>query len=89
MVITLDSVFEKLREYMNRSITVDELADWALNAILVYEFEGKNYEAIRNILCRLGLANIKSYGITWDDCKNYFSILGYKVNIQYEHDFVA
>jgi len=36
---------------------------------------------IRNILGHLGLADVREFGLSWDDCYDYLSQLGYQVKV--------
>jgi hypothetical protein len=46
------------------------------------DFESKNFELIRDILARIGFANVREFGLTWDDCYNYLHKLGYNVRVE-------
>ncbi|HEY9245530.1 MAG TPA: hypothetical protein VIO11_01660 [Candidatus Methanoperedens sp.] len=45
------------------------------------DFESHDFEAIREVVGRLGLADLKAFGMTWEDCENFLSRLGYKARI--------
>ena len=36
---------------------------------------------VRDILARLGLADVKAFGLFWDDCNDYMKKLGYVLKI--------
>jgi len=46
------------------------------------EFEEGEIETLRNIVSRLGLADVKAFGMTWEDCEDFLSRLGYRVSIR-------
>jgi len=46
------------------------------------EFEESQAELIGNILGHIGLADVKEFGLTWDDCHEYLCKLGYKVYVE-------
>ncbi len=78
------SPFDKLRviiqdfcKSLNREIDLQTLVNWAEDMIREADFESKNFELIRDILARIGLANVREFGLTWDDCYNYLHKLGY------------
>lgn len=81
-MITKDIIGEKLLKYINREITLVELIDWAENTICEGEFEEPQSELIRDILGHIGLADVKEFGLSWDDCYEYLKRLGYKVSIE-------
>lgn len=81
MKITREHIKTKLLQYLNHSITTEELVDWAEDAIQEAEYNSKDFDKIRDILSRLGLADVKEFGLTWDDCYNFLSALGYQVEV--------
>lgn len=81
MKITREEIKTKLLQYLNRSLTTEELVDWAENAIQEAEYDSKDSDIIREILGRLGLADVKEFGLTWDDCYNFLKALGYRIEI--------
>jgi len=81
MKITKEEVVRKLLSYLNHSSSLEELVDWAESAICEAEYDERDFELIRNILGHLGLANVREFGLSWDDCYNYLSQLGYQVKV--------
>jgi len=45
------------------------------------DFEEHDFEILRDIVSRLGLADVKSFGISWEDCEDFLSRLGYRASI--------
>ena len=37
---------------------------------------------LRNIIARIGLADVKAFGLTWEDCYEFLSSLGYRVEVK-------
>lgn len=79
--VTKEELMAKLLAYLNRSITLQALVDWAEKMVQEAEYDEKDYELIKSILAHLGLADVKQFGLTWDDCYDYLSALGYKVRV--------
>ena len=46
------------------------------------DFQQENYETIREIVGRLGVADVKAFGLTWENCENFLNRLGYAVRIE-------
>ncbi len=46
------------------------------------DFEEQDYETVRDIVSRIGLADVKAFGITWEDCEDFLSRLGYRLMIK-------
>ena len=82
MVITSEVLVTKLSDYLHRAISLSELVDWAELAMMEGEFDEANFEVIRNIVAQLGLADVRAFGINWDDCIDMFEQLGYKAQLQ-------
>ena len=40
------------------------------------------FEAVRDIISLLGLADVREFGLTWEDCESFLSRLGYAVQIK-------
>jgi len=57
-----------LIKYINRKIDLPNLVNWAENMIREADFESGSFELIRDILARIGLADVREFGLTWDDC---------------------
>jgi len=45
------------------------------------DYAEEDFELIKNILSHLGLADVKEFGLSWDDCYGYLSQLGYRVKV--------
>ena len=82
MLITKEVLGEKLLQYINREMTLTELVDWAEDMISEGEFESSASELIRDILGHIGLADVKEFGLTWDDCYDFLKRLGYQVTVE-------
>ena len=82
MLITRDVLGDKLLQYINREITLAELIDWAEKMICEGEFEESQSAVIRDILGHIGLADVREFGLNWDDCYEYLKRLGYQVNVE-------
>lgn len=81
MKVTRKDLAHKLIDYLFHRITLAELVNWAEMSMMEADFEEKDYETLRDITSRLGLADVKAFGIAWEDCENFLLRLGYKVNL--------
>jgi hypothetical protein len=81
MKVNRQLVALKLIDYLYHRITLPQLIDWAEWAMMDADFDARDLNLLREIVGRLGLADVRAFGITWDDCENYLSRLGYRVNI--------
>jgi len=46
------------------------------------DFDDQDLNDLREIVGRVGLADTKAFGLTWEDCEHFLSRLGYRVNVQ-------
>lgn len=82
MVVTRKVLAEMLINYINRKIDLSTLVSWAEDMIKEADFENRSFELIRGILARIGLADVREFGLTWDDCYDYLHKLGYNVKVE-------
>lgn len=82
MVVTRKVLAEMLINYINRKIDLPTLVNWAEDMIKEADFENRSFELIRGILARIGLADVREFGLTWDDCYDYLHKLGYNVKVE-------
>ena len=82
MAITREMVAHKLAAYLHHEISLDELVDWAQSAMMEGEFDEAHHDVIRDSVARLGLADVRAFGLTWDDCETILKRLGYDARIE-------
>ena len=81
-MITNQSVAGKLEDYLCHRLTLVELVEWAEQAMMEEEFDETNLDTLRDIVSRLGLADVRAFGLTWEDCEAFLSRLGYRVYVE-------
>jgi hypothetical protein len=81
MKVSKENIVNEILSYLNRSISLEQMVDWAENMIREAEYDEKDFELIKEILGRLGLADVKEFGLSWDDCYDYLSRMGYQVKV--------
>jgi hypothetical protein len=81
MRVNRQMVALKLIDYLYHRITLPQLVDWAEGAVMDADFDARDMNLLREIVGRLGLADVRAFGMTWDDCENYLSRLGYRVSV--------
>ena len=80
-MITRDSLASQLRDYLQDRITRAALVNWAEHAMMEEEFDEQDLGTIRDITSRLGLADVREFGLTWEDCEGYLSRIGYRAKV--------
>ena len=82
-MITRQILVTKLKDYLYHRITLEELVDWAEKVMMEEEFDPTNFELLRDIVARLGLADVREFGLAWEDFEDIFSKLGYRITIDF------
>jgi arsenate reductase-like glutaredoxin family protein len=81
MKITNKDVAQKIIDYLHHRITHADIVDWAESIMMEADFDSCDYETLRDIVSRLGLSDVKEFGMSWEDCENFLSRLGYRTQI--------
>ena len=79
MQLTREAVARKLATYLHHEISLNELVAWANVAMMEDDFEETYYDAIRDAVARLGLAEVQAFGLTWEECASLLKQLDYDV----------
>ena len=82
MLVTRETVAEKLAAYFRHEISLAELVDWAESAMMEGEFDERQVDALRDVVSRLGLADVRAFGLTWEDCERFLKQLGYSARVK-------
>lgn len=81
MLVTRQIVANKLNDYLHHVISQRELVIWAESAMMDADFDKRDYEVLRDIVSRIGLADVRAFGLTWEDCEDFLTRLKYRVDI--------
>jgi len=81
-MVTRNSVVEKLMDYLHHRIKLEDIVNWAEQMMMEGEFDPNDFETLRDIISRLGLADVREFGLTWEDCEDFLSRLGYQVRVE-------
>ena len=81
MIITREKVAEKLLAYLKHRLSLIELIGWCENAVMDAEFEKKHNKEIRDVVARIGVADVNNFGLLWEDCETFLKKLGYSVKV--------
>jgi hypothetical protein len=81
-MITKSKIAKKLLDYLESKITLTELVDWAEETIREGDFaEENNNHNLRDIVARIGLDDVKAFGLEWEDHREMLNQLGYRARI--------
>ena len=53
--------------------------DWSERQVMDAEFESTT---VRDAVARLGLADVRAFGLTWEDCQQLLHSLGFAAHVQ-------
>jgi hypothetical protein len=77
--VTAQLAAEKLAEYLHGERTLDSLVAWSEEQIMEHDFQSIS---VRDVVARLGVADVRTFGLTWDDCQKLLAQLGYKARVE-------
>jgi hypothetical protein len=82
MLVTKHAAAQKLTAFLHHEISLAQLVDWAETALLNGIFADQDTDALRFVISRLGVADVRAFGLTWEDCENLLGRLGYRVRVE-------
>jgi hypothetical protein len=82
MTITKQSVADKIAAYLHHEITPVQLVDWAENAILEGELAEGDAKTLSAVIARLGVADVRAFGLAWEDCEDLLRKLGFSPRVE-------
>jgi hypothetical protein len=82
MIITRQMVAERISAYLRGQQRLAEVVSWAEEAMREGEFAESDFAVIRDVVARLGLADVAAFGLTWEDAVEMLSRLGYRATVE-------
>ena len=82
MLITRRMVAGKIAAYLRHEIRLPALVDWAERSLLDDEFEEEDVATLARVVGRLGVADVRAFGLTWEDCEELLRALGYAARVE-------
>ncbi|MDH4086692.1 MAG: hypothetical protein OEV27_16865 [Nitrospira sp.] len=80
-LITRKIVAEKLSAHLHHELSLDSLVAWAESAMMDGEFDPTYLPTIRDAVARIGVADVRAFGLTWEDCEQLLAQLGYSAQV--------
>jgi cobyrinic acid a,c-diamide synthase len=74
MQITRQMVAAHVADYLRQRASLQQLVDWAETSMMEAEFESP---AVRDVVARIGVADVRAFGMNWEDCRKFLSELGF------------
>jgi hypothetical protein len=80
-MINREIVARRIEAWLRHQLTLEELVDWAETALMDGVFpEGD--AVLAGVVARLGAADVRAFGLTWADCEQLLSQLGYTARVE-------
>lgn len=72
---------EKIGAYRQGRLSLTDVVDWAENAPVESESAEEDAGFLLQIVDRLGVADIRTFGLTWEDSGHLLRQLGYTTRV--------
>jgi cobyrinic acid a,c-diamide synthase len=82
MTITKQTVADKIAAYLHHEITLAQLVDWAELALMEGELTEADASTLSAVIARLGVADVRAFGLAWEDCESLLRQLGFSSRIE-------
>ena len=82
MTITKQTVADQIAAYLHHEITPAQLVDWAERALMDGELAEPDAGVISAVLARLGVADVRAFGLAWEDCESLLRQLGFSPRVE-------
>jgi len=84
MIITKEIVYKKIKAYLMHEIAIEELIEWAESAMMDSDFDDNHFDVILDVIARIGIADVKAFGLTLEDLEDMLHKLGYSIKYKIE-----
>jgi hypothetical protein len=82
MIITKKTVADQIAAYLHHDMTLAQLVDWAENAMLDGEFAEADAQTLSTVIARLGVSDVRAFGLAWEDCETLLRQLGFATRVE-------
>ncbi len=82
MTITKKTVADKIAAYLHHEITLAQLVDWSEHALMDGELAERDAQTVSSVIARLGVADVRAFGLAWEDCEELLHKLGFAPRIE-------
>ena len=80
-MVTKQTVADKIAAYLRHDISLAELVSWAEDAVMEGDFAEDDAGTIADVVARLGVADVRAFGLAWEDCEQLLRQLGYAARV--------
>ena len=82
MKITKQAVADQIAAYLRHEITLAQLVDWSERALLDGELAEREAGTLSSVIARLGVADVRAFGLAWEDCEELLRQLGFAPRVE-------
>jgi hypothetical protein len=82
MTITKQTVAGQMAAYLHHEITLGQLVDWSERALMDGELAEGEAKTLSAVIARLGVADVRAFGLAWEDCEELLHKLGYAPRVE-------
>lgn len=81
-MINKQNIADQLLAYLQHRLSAAALVNWAETVLMNSDYEDNELHTIRNVLAQLGLADVKAFGLEYQDCEAIMQKLGYTLEVK-------
>lgn len=81
-MITKQTVAEQINSYLNHQTTLAQLVDWCENVLSHGEIADADIDVVSEVVARIGIADVKNFGLLWEECDTLLQKLGYQLQVK-------
>jgi hypothetical protein len=82
MTITKQTVAERIAAYLHHELTLDQLVDWSERVLIDGELDERDAAILAQVIARLGVADVRAFGLAWEDCEDLLGKLGFTPRVE-------
>lgn len=80
--ITKQTVARQIAGYLRHDLSLAQLVDWSERALLDGDLLLRDATILSAVLARLGVADVRAFGLAWEDCEELLRQLGFRAKIE-------
>jgi hypothetical protein len=81
MILTKQDVADNLLNYLQHKTSLNDLVSLAELMVMDASIKQGEEEIVMEVIGKIGVADVKQFGLYWDDCETMMHKLGYKFQI--------
>ena len=82
MKLTKQTAARQLAAYLRHELTLSQLVDWAETALMDGEFDPADSGLLAQVVGRIGVADVRAFGLAWEDCEELLHELGFAARVE-------